>query len=88
VWNKHTSGGVTPGDGYLWLLDDNNLPTGYKMWTSIIPVKGMYASWENWKEYEGAKYSTLHKMGMGLEMKDFLASNDLTDFGYDNDPFK
>lgn len=85
---EYLSGGVTPGDGYLWLLDDNYMPTGYKMWTSIIPVKGMYASWENYEEHEGAKYATLHNLGFKLEIKDFLASNNLSDFGFEKDPFQ
>jgi len=45
----YTSGGTTPGDSYLWILDENGLPKGYKMWVSIIPVGGLYASWEDWK---------------------------------------
>ena len=84
---EYVTGGVTPGDGYLWLLDDNYRPTGYKMWTGIIPVKGMYASWEDYKTYEGAQYATKHKLGFTLEMEDFLAGNDLSAFGYNSDPF-
>jgi len=85
---EYVSGGVTPGDSYLWILNDQNIPTGYKMWTSILPVKGMYASWEEWKEFNGAKYSTMHKLGASLEMKNFMASNDLADFGRDKNPFE
>ncbi len=85
---EYASGGVTPGDSYLWILGEDHIPTGYKMWTSIIPLKGMYASWENWKTFEGAKYSTLHNLGFTLEMKDFLASNELSDFGYTSNPFE
>ena len=31
----YTSGGSTPGDSYLWILDENYVPTSFKMWTSI-----------------------------------------------------
>jgi len=85
---EYKSGGVTPGDSYLWILDENYRPTGYKMWTSIIPVKGMYSSWENWEQHNGAYYATNHNMKMELKMDNFLASDTLADFGYQTNPFQ
>ena len=35
----YTSGGSTPGDSYLWILDENGFPTSYKMWVSLIPLE-------------------------------------------------
>ncbi len=84
---EYESGGVTPGDSYLWILDENFRPTGYKMWTSIIPVKGMYASWENWEQHNGAYYALNHNMKIELKMDNFLASDSLADFGYTTNPF-
>lgn len=68
----YDSGGVTPGDAYLWLLDENYRPTGYKMWVKIIPLKGMYSSWDKWKQLNsGAWVSTYHTISVaGLEMND------------------
>ena len=43
------SGGTTPGDSYLWILDKNYRPKAFKMWVSIIPVGGLKAKWKNWK---------------------------------------
>ena len=61
----YTSGGTTPGDSYLWILDENNFPTGYKMWTSIIPIGGVYASWNDWKDTEaGFKLPTKHETNL------------------------
>jgi hypothetical protein len=45
----YNKGGTTPGDSYLWLLDENYRPKGYKMWVNIIPIGGLYATWENWQ---------------------------------------
>ena len=44
----YNSGGVTPGDTYLWHLDENGLPVAWQMWVGIIPVGGMQFSWEDW----------------------------------------
>ena len=59
----HTSGGVTPGDSYLWLLDEAYRPTAFKMWVSIIPIGGVKATWEEYKTIEGVPFATLHQMG-------------------------
>jgi len=45
----YTSGGSTPGDSYVWILDENNRPTSVKMWVSILPLGGMEFTWENYK---------------------------------------
>ncbi|MEO1087328.1 MAG: hypothetical protein AAFY88_24085, partial [Acidobacteriota bacterium] len=39
------AGGVTPGDSYLWAADDDGLPQTWWMWTQILPVGGVKASW-------------------------------------------
>ena len=68
----YTSGGSTPGDSYLWLLDDSGKPTSFKMWTSILPIDGLEATWSDWKTTEtGAMLPTFHKMMvLGLEIED------------------
>ncbi|RNC89971.1 MAG: hypothetical protein ED555_11050 [Allomuricauda sp.] len=60
----YTQGGSTPGDSYLWLLNDNGFPYAFKMWVSILPVGGIEASWDNWLITESGTYlPKSHKMG-------------------------
>jgi len=66
----YTTGGSTPGDSYLWILDKNGLPTSFKMWTSIIPIGGTEASWSDWNTTEaGFKLPTKHAISLfGIEL--------------------
>ena len=66
----YRSGGTTPGDSYLWILNEKFLPTSYKMWTSIIPICGISATWSDWKNTEaGIKLPTQHKLSLfGVEI--------------------
>lgn len=60
----YTSGGTTPGDSYLWLLNENGFPNAYKMWVKIIPIGGLEASWDDWIIAEsGAFLPKSHKLG-------------------------
>ena len=59
----HTSGGVTPGDSYLWYFDENLIPTRFELWVSIIPIKGVSATWSSWVSKQDVLFSTFHKLG-------------------------
>ena len=75
----YTSGGSTPGDSYLWILDENYAPTSFKMWTSIIPLGGVSATWSDWKTTStGIKLPTKHILsifGLELNMGNVKAEN-------------
>ena len=77
---SYASGGVTPGDSYLWFLDKNATPTAYKMWVKILPIGGVSATWEDWKTTEtGAIIAQNHKLGpLDLNVTDLRTGNDLT----------
>lgn len=87
---KYASGGVTPGDAYVWILDENNRPVAWKMWVQIIPVGGLEASWEDWTQLSsGAWISTTHEMlGRNIEMiQQLKAGTTLEGIGLQTDPF-
>ena len=57
---SYTTGGVTPGDSYLWILDERGFPTAWKLWTSNVPIGGLEFKWGGWVEKEGVWFSTFH----------------------------
>lgn len=73
----YTSGGSTPGDSYLWELDNDGLPISYSMWVQILPIKGITASWEGWTQMKsGILLPQSHKIGpLTLDMGTIKAYN-------------
>lgn len=59
---SYASGGVTPGDHYLWFLDENSRPTAWRMWVSVIKIPGAQLTWEDWTALPtGALVATRHR---------------------------
>jgi len=90
----YESGGVTPGDSYLWILNKDNTPSRWRMWVNGIPglnkMGGALASWENWKTlYNGARVSTEHDLSIfQLSLTDLDAGESLRDIGLEEDIFE
>ncbi len=86
----YTSGGVTPGDSYLWILDENYRPVAWKMWVQLLPIGGVKTTWENWVQTAPGFYiSTRHNtLGLDLEMiTDLKAGQTLEEIDRKNNPF-
>ncbi len=85
----YTSGGVTPGDCYLWYIGPDGLPVAWEMWVKIIPVGGVTASWEKWVTLPGgAKIATLHHIyGFDLEIRNVQVGATTGDLIQEVEPF-
>ncbi len=86
---SYASGGLTPGDAYLWLLGPDGTPEAWRMWVSVIPIGGVRASWEGWTTLStGARVSTLHRLGpMSLEITELAGAETLSSLVPGEDPF-
>jgi hypothetical protein len=88
---SYSSGGVTPGDAYLWILDENGLPMAYRMWVSILPVGGIKAVWNDWQTMpSGAKYAASHILlgSYNATVSDLKSGMNWGDLGLSSDPFE
>ncbi len=86
----YTVGGVTPGDRYLWILDESGRPRAWRMWVSILPIPGLEASWEGWITLPtGAQVSTVHRIaGLRITLTDVAAAETLAALEGPADPFR
>ena len=86
----YETGGTTPGDSYLWWVDDSGLPTSYDMWTSIIPIKGINATWTNWQDLPGGSMiAKSHKLGpVEMSLSNVKAGSTLESIGITENIFQ
>ena len=84
----YSSGGTTPGDSYVWILDENSRPVAWKMWVKIIPVGGLEFTWDNWITLPGgAQIATLHQSKLiDLDISQVKVADDWSQLGYLENP--
>lgn len=87
---QYASGGVTPGDSYLWIPGRDGRPRAWRMWVKILPVPGLEVSWEGWTRLStGAWVSTRHSLGgiLPLRLTNIRAAPTLGELVPGEDPF-
>lgn len=86
---SYRSGGVTPGDRYVWTLDASGRPRAWRMWVSALPVPGLEASWAGWRRLStGAWVSTEHRLAvLTLRLRDVEGAATLSALSPGEDPF-
>ncbi len=86
---SYTSGGLTPGDAYLWQLGPARRPVSWRMWVSVIPIGGTLSTWEGWQSLAtGALVATQHRSaGITLTLSDVEGAASLEQLEPGPDPF-
>lgn len=89
---EYKSGGLTPGDAYLWTPGVNGEPpTQWRMWAHVLKIKGLPSTWEDWLTLStGAKISTLHRIGpIPMRLQNVSGARTLSELLHTtNDPFR
>lgn len=78
----YNSGGVTPGDSYLWKINkESGLPDAWQFWVQIIPIGGLEFTWENWVKTEtGAIIATEHKGPISVSISNLKTYPSIQDY--------
>ncbi len=85
----YNTGGDTPGDSYLWKLDENGRPISWQMWVQLIPIGGLEFTWEEWAPLEnGAMLAFNHgSMIYDIVLTDVKSGDNLKAIGAPEDLF-
>jgi hypothetical protein len=87
---SYSSGGLTPGDRYLWILDENARPERWRLWVHVLPIGGAEATWEGWTQLAtGAWVATRHQfLGLAsVQVHDLRGAATLAELTPGADPF-
>jgi hypothetical protein len=87
---SYSSGGVTPGDQYLWIPGSDGRPAAWRMWVSVIPISGIEFRLGDWTRLQtGAQLATRHRtaVGLAIELDDVAGASSLSELEPGPDPF-
>jgi hypothetical protein len=87
---SYPTGGVTPGDAYLWEIGPDGVPTAWRIWASVLPVfKGVRAEWTDWTLLStGARVADVRRLGpIDIRLQDVRAAATLAELVPGEDPF-
>lgn len=84
---SYDSGGVTPGDSYIWIFEETGAPKAFEMYVKILPVKGLEVPWSEWETLTtGAKLCSTHEMlGKEMKLKNIKGGMQMSDIGVSKD---
>ena len=85
----YSSGGMTPGDAYLWKLREDGRPESWQMWVEILPIGGLEFTWSGWQELPGgAMVAPVHDGDLlDVVITDVKGANSLSELGHPEDLF-
>ena len=85
----YKSGGTTPGDSYVWILDEDYRPKSWKMWVQILPIGGLEVQWTDWATLRtGAVVAnTRNTKLIDIQLTDVKAGQALDHFNREESPF-
>jgi hypothetical protein len=86
---SYGSGGVTPGDAYLWELGPDGKPVAWRVWARVLPLPGARFSWEDWVRFDtGAWVALTRRSGpLTLRLTDVAGAATLAELAPGEDPF-
>lgn len=85
----YSSGGITPGDSYLWLVDTDGRPYAWQIWVELIPLGGLEFTWEDWHPLpNGAMVAPTHNsLVFSVDLFDIKTGDNMQEMGRDTDIF-
>jgi len=83
-----TKGGMTPGDSFLWITNEHYLPVEWGMWVRTLPIRGIRATWEQWRTIDEVPVATEHHIGpYHIAITNLRTGRHHNELGLERDPF-
>jgi hypothetical protein len=81
-------GGMTPGDSFLWVTNEDYMPVEWRMWVRLWPIRGIRATWEQWRRIDEVPVATEHCIGpYRIAITNLQTGRHHNELGLEKDPF-